>query len=131
VGFFSKIVDWITTPYTVYLILKDSTIARSTKMRAIFGLVFIFAYVVSPIDLIPDFIPFAGWLDDLIIVPLGLMVVRKITPGIDIAEKRARAQASIKRILLWTLFSLFVAALLVLLWLGLLIYAFIRLIAAN
>ncbi|MEA2779265.1 MAG: hypothetical protein QOK29_809, partial [Rhodospirillaceae bacterium] len=38
------------------------------------------AYALSPIDLIPDFIPVLGYLDDLIIVPLGIMVVVKMIP---------------------------------------------------
>src|SRR5881392_1256681 len=49
------------------------------------------AYALSPIDLIPDFIPVLGYLDDLIIVPLGiLLVVRLIPPGL-MAEFRAQA----------------------------------------
>jgi uncharacterized membrane protein YkvA (DUF1232 family) len=85
---FSQIVDWISTPYTIYLVLKDPAVSRRVKLRAVIGLVLIFAYVISPLDLIPDFIPLAGWLDDLIVVPLGLAVLRKITPGINVIEKR-------------------------------------------
>ena len=125
----SKIADWVTTPYTIYLILKDPTISRSVKLRAAIGLALIFAYIISPIDIIPDFIPASGWLDDLVIVPLGLALVRKITPSIDVVEKRYRAQASVRRILLWTMLSLVVAILLGLLWVGLLIYIIVRLIA--
>ena len=125
----SQIVDWVTTPYTIYLILKDPAISRSVKVRAVIGLVLIFAYVISPIDIIPDFIPASGWLDDLVIVPLALALVRKITPSIDVVEKRYRAQASVRRILLWTMLSLVVAILLGLLWVGLLIYIIVRLIA--
>ena len=124
----SQIVDWVATPYTVYLILKDSAISRSVKLRAVILLVLIFAYAISPIDIIPDFIPLSGWLDDLVVVPLGLALVRKITLGIDVVEKRNRAQASVRRILLWTIFSFVVATLLGLLWLGLLIYIIVRLI---
>ena len=108
----SKIADWVTTPYAIYLILKDPAITRSVKLRAAIGLALIFAYVISPIDIIPDFIPAAGWLDDLVIVPLGLALVRKSTPGIDVVEKRARVQTSARRILLWTMLSLVVAILL-------------------
>ena len=124
----SQIADWITTPYTIYLILKDPTISRSVKLRAVVGLAFIFAYIVSTIDIIPDFIPLSGWLDDLVVVPLGLTLVRKITPGIDVVEKSVRAQTSVRRILLWTILSLVVAILLGLLWFGLLIYIIVRLI---
>jgi uncharacterized membrane protein YkvA (DUF1232 family) len=49
------------------------------------------AYAVSPIDLIPDFIPVLGLLDDLVIVPLGLLGVRALIPGEALAEHRARA----------------------------------------
>ena len=128
-GIISQITDWVTTPYTIYLILKDPAILKSVKLRAVIGLVLIFAYVISPIDIIPDFIPFAGWLDDLIVVPLGLALVRKITPSFDIVEKRNRAQATVRRILLWTILSLLVVILLGLLWLGLLIYIIVKLIS--
>ena len=124
----SQIADWVATPYTIYLILKEPAISRSVKLRAVIGLALIFAYIISPIDIIPDFIPISGWLDDLVVVPLGLLWVRKITPGIDVVEKRDRAQASVRRILLWTMLSLVVAILLGLLWLGLLVYIIVRLI---
>jgi uncharacterized membrane protein YkvA (DUF1232 family) len=124
----SKIVDWVSTPYTIYLIIKDPAVSRSVKLRAIIGLTLIFAYVISPIDIIPDFIPLAGWLDDLVIVPLGITLVRMITPGMNIVEKRNRAQSSVKRILFWIIFSLVIAALLALAWLGLLIYLIVKLI---
>jgi uncharacterized membrane protein YkvA (DUF1232 family) len=124
----SQVADWVTTPYTIYLILRDPAISRSVKLRAIIGLALIFAYIISPIDIIPDFIPVSGWLDDLVVVPLGLTLVRKMTPGIDVVEKRDRAQASVRRSLLWTMLALLVAILLGLLWLGLLIYIIVRLI---
>jgi uncharacterized membrane protein YkvA (DUF1232 family) len=78
----SQIADWVTTPYTIYLILKDPAISRSVKLRAVIGLAIIFAYIISPIDIIPDFIPISGWLDDLVVVPLGLALVRKITQAL-------------------------------------------------
>ena len=49
------------------------------------------AYAVSPIDLIPDFIPVLGLLDDLVIVPLGLLAVRALVPDEVLADHRARA----------------------------------------
>jgi uncharacterized membrane protein YkvA (DUF1232 family) len=125
----SQIIDWATTPYTIYLILKDPAISSSVKLRAVIVLVLIFAYVISPIDLIPDFIPFAGWLDDLIVVPLGLALARQITPGFDIIEKRNRTQVTVKRIFLWTMLSISVIILLGLIWLGLLIYSIVKLIS--
>ncbi len=87
-GIISKITDWVTTPYTIYLILKDPTISQSVKLRSVIGLVLIFAYIVSPIDIIPDFIPMSGWLDDLVVVPLGLALMRKFIPDIGVLERR-------------------------------------------
>lgn len=50
------------------------------------------AYAFSPIDLIPDFIPVLGLLDDLLLVPLGIAVAIKLIPPEVLAECRARAQ---------------------------------------
>ncbi|TPL77950.1 DUF1232 domain-containing protein [Mesorhizobium sp. B2-3-13] len=49
------------------------------------------AYALSPIDLIPDFIPVLGYLDDLIIVPLGILLAVKLIPADLMAEFRAEA----------------------------------------
>ncbi len=49
------------------------------------------AYAISPIDLIPDFIPILGYLDDLIIVPLGIMLAVKLIPAQLMAEFREAA----------------------------------------
>lgn len=51
------------------------------------------AYAFSPIDLIPDFIPVLGYLDDLILVPLGIAVAIRMIPPAVLAECRVRAQA--------------------------------------
>lgn len=56
------------------------------------------AYALSPIDLIPDFVPMLGYLDDLIIVPLGIMLVVKLVPAELMAEFRARAVTETKRV---------------------------------
>lgn len=50
------------------------------------------AYALSPIDLIPDFIPILGYLDDLLIVPLGILLVVKLIPAPLMAEFRDRVQ---------------------------------------
>ncbi len=55
------------------------------------------AYALSPIDLIPDFIPILGYLDDLVIVPLGLALVVRLIPTEVLAEAEARAKAMIAR----------------------------------
>jgi uncharacterized membrane protein YkvA (DUF1232 family) len=49
------------------------------------------AYALSPFDLIPDFIPVIGYLDDLLIVPLGLKLALKLVPPEVMAEARERA----------------------------------------
>ena len=55
----------------------------------------ILIYVLSPIDLVPDFIPVLGWLDDLVIVPLGLVAVRAMIPKAVLAEHRERLDAEL------------------------------------
>ena len=52
------------------------------------------AYAFSPIDLIPDFIPVLGYLDDVIVVPLGIVLALKLIPADVMAECRARAEAN-------------------------------------
>jgi len=49
------------------------------------------AYAFSPIDLIPDFIPVLGWLDDLLLVPAGVWLVLKLLPPDVMAECRSQA----------------------------------------
>lgn len=51
------------------------------------------AYALSPIDLIPDFIPILGYLDDLILVPLGILLALRLIPPELMLEFRAKAQA--------------------------------------
>lgn len=55
---------------------------------------FVVAYAFSPIDLIPDFVPVLGYLDELILIPLGIAIAIKMIPPPVLAECRARAQAS-------------------------------------
>lgn len=55
----------------------------------------IIGYALSPIDLIPDFIPVLGYLDDLIIVPAGIAVLIKIIPGDVLEECRAKARSGL------------------------------------
>ena len=55
------------------------------------------AYALSPIDLIPDFIPVLGYLDDLLIVPLGLLLVIRLLPADVLADSRERATTLLSR----------------------------------
>jgi len=70
------------------------------------------AYALSPIDLIPDFIPVLGYLDDLLIVPLGIALAIRLIPVPLMAEFRARATQRLDRPR-----SLLAAALIVAVWL--------------
>lgn len=49
------------------------------------------AYALSPIDLIPDFVPVLGYLDDAILLPLGILLARRLVPGAVLEECRAEA----------------------------------------
>ena len=53
------------------------------------------AYALSPIDLIPDFIPVLGYLDDLVIVPAGIALLVKIIPPDVLEECRSKAQSNL------------------------------------
>jgi len=55
------------------------------------------AYALSPIDLIPDFVPVLGYLDDLVLVPLGLLLVLRLIPADILAEHRVTAAAVVER----------------------------------
>ena len=50
------------------------------------------AYALSPIDLIPDFIPVLGYLDDLLLIPLGIALALRMIPPEVMADSRAKAQ---------------------------------------
>ncbi len=55
----------------------------------------VLAYLFSPIDLIPDFIPIIGYLDDLIVVPAGLLLVIRLIPPDVMAEHREAARLAV------------------------------------
>lgn len=75
-------------------------------------------YALSPIDLIPDFIPVVGYLDDLIIVPAGLALARRLIPEEVMHECRARAEEKINH---KGPKNYFAAAAIVAIWIGLLL----------
>lgn len=62
--------------FTLYFAYKDARVSWYAKVFA----ACVVAYAFSPIDLIPDFIPVLGYLDDIIIVPLGIMLALKLIP---------------------------------------------------
>jgi uncharacterized membrane protein YkvA (DUF1232 family) len=59
------------------------------------------AYALSPIDLIPDFVPVLGLLDDLVLVPLGLLLLVRLIPADILAKHRAAATAVVERPVSW------------------------------
>jgi uncharacterized membrane protein YkvA (DUF1232 family) len=72
--------------YALYLAACDPRVPWYAK--AFMGLVL--AYTFSPIDLIPDFIPVLGYVDDLILVPLGIALAIKMIPPQVMADARGR-----------------------------------------
>ena len=72
----------------VFLALKDKKTPWYAKAFAALTV----AYALSPIDLVPDFIPFLGYLDDLIILPLLVALTVKFIPKETFAEYRAQAE---------------------------------------
>ena len=83
---------------------------------------FVAAYALSPIDLIPDFIPVLGYLDDLLIVPVGIwLAVRRVPPAL-MAEFRQQAEARARprsRVAAAIIIALWVAVAGLILWLWL------------
>ena len=79
--------------YALYLAARDPRVPWYAKALA----VAIAAYALSPIDLIPDFIPVLGYLDDLILVPAGIWLAIRLIPDDVMAECRAGASAALQR----------------------------------
>jgi uncharacterized membrane protein YkvA (DUF1232 family) len=78
--------------YALYLAYRDPRVPWYARLFAA-GVV---AYAFSPIDLIPDFVPVLGYLDDLVLVPLGIWVALKLVPADVMAECRVRAAEAIR-----------------------------------
>src|SRR2546429_7470809 len=75
--------------YAVYRAARDPRVPWYAKALAFC----VAGYAFSPIDLIPDFIPVLGYLDDLIIVPLGIYFTLRLIPPQVVLEARQRADA--------------------------------------
>jgi uncharacterized membrane protein YkvA (DUF1232 family) len=83
--------------HAIYLAAYDPRVPWYAKVLAFA----VAAYALSPVDLIPDFIPVLGYLDDLIIVPLGIVVVVRMIPADVLVEYRALASAAQDRPVSW------------------------------
>jgi uncharacterized membrane protein YkvA (DUF1232 family) len=73
--------------FALYFAARDPRVPWYAKALA----ASLVGYALSPIDLIPDFIPVLGYLDDLVIIPLGVMTVRALIPVAILEECRVRA----------------------------------------
>ncbi len=95
-----------TQTYTLYLASRDPRTPWYAKalMIAVVG------YAISPVDLIPDFIPVLGYLDDLVIVPAGIVLALKMIAKDVYEESRARAESGpIDTRAKWVAFSIILA----------------------
>jgi uncharacterized membrane protein YkvA (DUF1232 family) len=79
--------------FTLYLACRHPRVPWYAKGVALI----VVGYALSPIDLIPDFIPVLGYLDDLILIPLGLMLVIRMIPEDVLAECRREAEEMVGR----------------------------------
>jgi uncharacterized membrane protein YkvA (DUF1232 family) len=107
--------------FVLYLSYKDARVPWYAKLFA----VCVVAYAFSPIDLIPDFIPVLGYLDDIIIVPLGVKLALAMIPEsvlADCREKAAQLRQGGKPVN-WITGALFICVWLALAaWIGILVY---------
>lgn len=74
--------------FVLYFAYKDSRVPWYAKLFT----ASVVAYAFSPIDLIPDFIPVLGYLDDIIIVPLGIKLALKMIPNAVIKDCEEKAE---------------------------------------
>jgi uncharacterized membrane protein YkvA (DUF1232 family) len=78
--------------FILYLAYKDKRVTWYAKLFT----ACVVAYAFSPIDLIPDFIPILGYLDDIILVPLGITLALKMLPKSVIMECTIKAEQMMK-----------------------------------
>lgn len=97
---------------TVYFAARDPRTPFFVRVLA----VLVAAYALSPIDLIPDFIPVIGFLDDLLLVPLGLALVVRFTPPEVLASAREKAQQAARKPVSYVAAVFFVGLWLALVW---------------
>jgi uncharacterized membrane protein YkvA (DUF1232 family) len=100
--------------HALYLAARDPRTPWYAKALALC----VAGYALSPIDLIPDFIPVLGYIDDAIIVPLGVLVVVRLIPPDVMADKRAVAALASERPV-----SPAAAAVIVFIWLACIVFA--------
>lgn len=107
--------------FVLYLAYRDPRVPWYAKLFTIL----VVAYAFSPIDLIPDFIPILGYIDDIVLVPLGIVLALKMIPAPVIEDCRARAEEISKsgKPKNWFVGGLFILIwILLAVWLGKIIY---------
>jgi len=92
-----KLKGWASTikrdTHAIYLAALDPRVSWYAKALALC----VAGYALSPIDLIPDFVPILGYLDDVVIVPLGILAAVNLIPSNIMAEHRAAAAFASER----------------------------------
>jgi uncharacterized membrane protein YkvA (DUF1232 family) len=91
--FLSRLRAWAAELKAQLLTLWFARLHPDTPWHAKALAVLVAAYAFSPIDLIPDFIPVIGYLDDVIIVPLGIWLTLRVIPQHVLDESRRKAEA--------------------------------------
>ncbi len=98
-----KIFRWIPPvkePYALYLMMRDSRTPIPAKVLSFSIFALILIYTFSPFDIVPGYLPLAGWVDELILFPLGISLIERFLPREVLVENRAIAYRSVNRILL-------------------------------
>jgi uncharacterized membrane protein YkvA (DUF1232 family) len=113
-------------PYSLFLLLRDPLVSWKARLKAGLILAAVAFYILDPMDIVPDFIPFTGWLDDLVIVPAVLAAAGKIVPEVNLAGITHKARSATRRMMLWTLVSIIGLIVTSLSMLGLLIFLIIK-----
>lgn len=79
--------------FTLYFACRHPRVPWYAKALALI----VVGYALSPIDLIPDFIPVLGYLDDLVLIPLGIMLVIRMIPVDALEECRQQSEEIVGR----------------------------------
>ncbi|MDG4849750.1 YkvA family protein [Peribacillus frigoritolerans] len=94
---FDKIKIWARSLkrqiFILYFACKDERVPWHAKVFT----ACVVAYAFSPIDLIPDFIPILGYLDDVILVPIGIMIALKMIPKSVLTDCEVKAEEMMKK----------------------------------
>ncbi len=119
---FQRIYQWAKTLKADILALWFAYRDSRTPWYAKLWAAMVVGYAFSPIDLIPDFIPVLGYLDDVILLPMGILVAIRLIPKEVLADSRRKAQVwleekkgkpknwavAIAIVLLWAILILFI-----------------------